>query len=120
VLQRKPRMCNFVEWRGLKLIYKRFASLFFCMVVDVDDNELIVLEMIQRWVECLDLYFGSVCELDIIFNFNKAYMILDEFVLGGHLQEANKRLVAGIVHKQDELVEELRLQEPGLASGWSA
>eukprot|EP00958_Prasinococcus_capsulatus_P019897 scaffold2529_cov363-Prasinococcus_capsulatus_cf.AAC.11 len=99
--------------------------------------------MIQRWVECLDLYFGSVCELDIIFNvsgaplgsrcgpdarharalnghFNKAYMILDEFVLGGHLQEANKRLVAGIVHKQDELVEELRLQEPGLASGWSA
>lgn len=47
VLQRKPRMCNFVEWRGLKLVYKRFASLFFCMVVDVDDNELIVLEMIQ-------------------------------------------------------------------------
>jgi hypothetical protein len=34
----------------------------------------------------LDKYFGSVCELDIIFNFEKAYFILDELVLGGEMQ----------------------------------
>ena len=27
--------------------------------------------MIHRYVELLDKYFGSVCELDIIFNFEK-------------------------------------------------
>jgi AP-1 complex subunit sigma 1/2 len=39
-----------------------------------------------RYVEVLDKYFGSVCELDIIFNFEKAYFILDELVLGGEMQ----------------------------------
>ena len=34
-----------------------------------------------RYVEVLDKYFGSVCELDIIFNFEKAYYILDELIL---------------------------------------
>ena len=34
----------------------------------------------------LDKYFGSVCELDIIFNFEKAYYILDELILGGEMQ----------------------------------
>jgi len=37
-------------------------------------------------VEVLDKYFGSVCELDIIFNFEKAYFILDELILGGEMQ----------------------------------
>ena len=41
---------------------------------------------ITRYVEVLDKYFGSVCELDIIFNFEKAYFILDELILGGELQ----------------------------------
>jgi AP-1 complex subunit sigma 1/2 len=39
-----------------------------------------------RYVEVLDKYFGSVCELDIIFNFEKAYYILDELILGGEMQ----------------------------------
>ncbi len=37
-------------------------------------------------MEVLDKYFGSVCELDIIFNFEKAYFILDELILGGEMQ----------------------------------
>ena len=40
----------------------------------------------DRYVEVLDKYFGSVCELDIIFNFEKAYFILDELILGGEMQ----------------------------------
>lgn len=35
------------------------------------DNELIVLEQIQHFVEMLDQYFGSVSELDLIFGFHK-------------------------------------------------
>ena len=38
----------------------RYANLFFCILVDSDDNELLSLEIIQRYVEVLDQYFGSV------------------------------------------------------------
>lgn len=57
---------------------RRYASLYFCVGVDPTDNELITLETIQHFVEILDRYFGNVCELDLIFNFHKAYYILDE------------------------------------------
>ena len=79
--------------QGHKIIYKRYASLYFCLAVDPEDNELEVLEVIHRYVEILDKYFGSVCELDIIFNFEKAYYILDEYVFAGHLQESSKKKV---------------------------
>jgi len=86
ILLRKPKMCNFIEYKDLQIVYKRYASLFFCFAVDRTDNELNVLEVIHRYVEVLDKYFGSVCELDIIFNFEKAYFILDELILGGEMQ----------------------------------
>ena len=51
------------------------------------------LELIHRYVEVLDKYFGSVCELDIIFNFEKAYFILDELILAGEMQARKKCLI---------------------------
>jgi hypothetical protein len=36
-----------------------------------------------RFVEVLDRYFQNVCELDLIFNFHKAYYILDELLVAG-------------------------------------
>jgi AP-1 complex subunit sigma 1/2 len=66
------------------LVSKRYASLYFAAAVDKEDNELITLESIHFYVEVLDRYFGNVCELDIIFNFHKAYYLLDEMILSGH------------------------------------
>ena len=37
-------------------------------------------------MQVLDRYFGNVCELDLIFNFHKAYHILDELLICGELQ----------------------------------
>ena len=54
-----------------QIVYKRYASLYFCCAIENTDNELLTLEIIHRYVELLDKYFGSVCELDIIFNFEK-------------------------------------------------
>ena len=68
-----------------KKFFYRYASLYFILLVDKEDNELLALEVIHHYVELLDKYFGNVCELDIIFNFHKAYYILDEVVLGGYL-----------------------------------
>ena len=40
-----------------------------------------IVSLSSRYVELLDKYFGSVCELDIIFNYEKAYFMLDELLL---------------------------------------
>ncbi|GFH17859.1 AP complex subunit sigma, partial [Haematococcus lacustris] len=53
----------------------------------------------------LDKYFGNVCELDLIFNFHKAYYILDELLIAGELQEPSKKAVAKAISDQDQLVE---------------
>ncbi len=37
----------------------------------MDENELIVLEMIHRFVQALDGAFGNVSELDILFGMQK-------------------------------------------------
>ena len=41
---------------------------------DVTDNELVYFESIHLFVELLDQFFGNVCELDLVFNFNKVRM----------------------------------------------
>eukprot|EP00004_Rigifila_ramosa_P005172 TRINITY_DN15643_c0_g1_i1.p1 TRINITY_DN15643_c0_g1~~TRINITY_DN15643_c0_g1_i1.p1 ORF type:complete len:167 (-),score=47.84 TRINITY_DN15643_c0_g1_i1:40-498(-) len=105
VLARPQKLCNFLEWRGQKVIYKRYASLYFAVCVDNDDNELIMLETIHHFVELLDRYFGNVCELDLIFNFHKAYFILDEILIAGELQESSKKAVLRCMAAQDAMQE---------------
>ena len=68
-------------------------GLFFCICVDREDNELACLEAVHLFVEILDEYFGNVCELDLVFNFYKVYVILDEVFLAGELMETSKMLV---------------------------
>merc|ERR1719235_827242 len=104
ILGRSPKVCNFLEWRDCKLCYKRYASLFFVACIENGDNELLGLEIIHHFVECLDRYFGNVCELDLIFNFHKAYFILDEMIIFGELQESSKKAVLHRIGEQDQMV----------------
>lgn len=75
-------MCNFLEYKDSKVVYRRYASLFFVVGIGQGDNELITLEVIHRfvihsfnllysaqeiemsilnrYVEVLDRYFGNV------------------------------------------------------------
>ncbi|XP_040468838.1 AP-1 complex subunit sigma-3 [Falco naumanni] len=105
ILSRNQKTCSFVDWKDLKLVYKRYASLYFCCAIEDQDNELLTLEVVHRYVELLDRYFGNVCELDIIFNFEKAYFILDEFVIGGEVQETSKRSAVKAIEDSDMLQE---------------
>ncbi|KAL6064471.1 AP-1 complex subunit sigma-2 [Balamuthia mandrillaris] len=103
VLNRNVRHCNILEWRDSKIIYKRYASLFFIACIDNEENELITLETVHHYVEVLDRYFGNVCELDLIYEFHKAYFILDELLMAGELQESSKRSILRSVSQQDVL-----------------
>ncbi|UYV71361.1 AP1S3 [Cordylochernes scorpioides] len=100
LLRNSKTSSNFVEWRDLTLVYRRYASLYFCCAVEKNDNELITLEIIHRYVEHLDKFFGNVCELDVIFNFEKAYYILDEFVIAGEVVETSKKKIVPAVESQ--------------------
>lgn len=53
-------------------------------------NELSALELIHNLVETMDKYFENVCELDIMFNLEKAHFILDEMISDGYVMETNK------------------------------
>ena len=74
------------------------------------------MQVIHEFVEALDRYFGNVfsirnlaltphnfvqvCELDLIFNFHKAYYILDEVLLCGEQQETSKKIVLRVIAAQ--------------------
>lgn len=133
VLARRTRMCNFLEYKDSKVVYRRYASLFFVTGISQGDNELVTLEIIHRYVEVLDRYFGNVCELDLIFNFQKAYavrfaptmqlgdalntdaahssdsmwslQILDELIIAGEMQESSKKSVLRTVSQSDAIEE---------------
>jgi len=98
---REAKFTNFVEWRTFKIVYRRYAGLFFCMCVDTNDNELASLEAVHLFVEILDVYFGNVCELDLVFNFYKVYTILDEIFLAGEIMETSKPVVLGRMEQMD-------------------
>ena len=99
-------MSSFIEWNDMKIVYKRYASLYFCCAIENNDNELITLEIIHTFVELLDNYFGSVCELDIIYNYEKAYFMLDEFLINGEVQETSKKNILNAIRLQDFMQEE--------------
>lgn len=111
-----------------KIVYRRYAGLFFCVCVDANDNELAYLEAIHFFVEVLDQFFGNVCELDLVFNFykvrserweapghpkcvgtsltgdgQKVYAILDEVFLAGEIEETSKQVVLTRLEHLDKL-----------------
>ncbi|CAG9313120.1 unnamed protein product [Blepharisma stoltei] len=108
VIGRNSKLCNFLEFKEFTLVAKRYASLYFVFCIDREDNELIALDIMHFFVEVLDKYFKNVCELDIIFNFHKAYYILDEMIAGGYMIETSKKQVNKTIENQDQIMEEAR------------
>lgn len=98
------RLSNFVEFgENTKLVYKRYAGLFFITAIDLNDNELIYLSSIHLLVEILDQYFENVNELDIVFNFYKVYQVLDEMFLAGEVQDTSKNVILNRLQLVDAL-----------------
>lgn len=103
VVHRERKWSHCVEYRNYKLIYRQYAGLFFIFCVDVNDNELGIYEAIHLLVEVLDLYFGNVCELDLVFNFDRVYQILDEMILGGEISETCQPMIVERIKIADRL-----------------
>jgi AP-4 complex subunit sigma-1 len=113
-LSRSEMQCSFLEYRGYKVIYRRYASLFFIVgtkpdsivippAANVDDakpvvitptenqeNELALLEFIHNLVETMDKWAGSICELDIMYSLESVHFLVDEMILNGFIVETAK------------------------------
>eukprot|EP00035_Acanthoeca_spectabilis_P008139 m.149149 g.149149 ORF g.149149 m.149149 type:complete len:178 (+) comp14225_c0_seq7:2426-2959(+) len=105
-LARNEKQCSFMEYRNFKLVYRRYASLYFIVGIDAAENELSILEFIHMIVETYDSYFEGVCELDIMFNIEKAHMILDEIVVNGEIVETNRTRILAPVRIIDKASKE--------------
>eukprot|EP01110_Echinostelium_bisporum_P003310 TRINITY_DN18082_c0_g1_i1.p1 TRINITY_DN18082_c0_g1~~TRINITY_DN18082_c0_g1_i1.p1 ORF type:complete len:143 (-),score=8.24 TRINITY_DN18082_c0_g1_i1:30-458(-) len=92
-LSRPIDQCSFFEFQQNKIVYRRYASLIFIVGMDETENEIEVYEFIHSYVEVLDSNFENVCELDIMFNLEKAHIILDEMITNGHIVETKESQV---------------------------
>ena len=82
---------GFAEYQSIyQLVFRRYAGLYFIVGMNQEDPLLPAYEFIQLFVETLDLYFGNVCELDLVFKFDRIYSILDEIVLCGEIANIDK------------------------------
>ena len=52
----------------MRIVFKRYASLYFIVGIERDDNELLALTFIQMYVEALDQYFGKDDVVDPLTN----------------------------------------------------
>merc|ERR1712137_733927 len=88
---------------GHKIIYRHFATLYFIFVADEAESELGVLDLIQVFVQVLDSCFENVCELDLIYHYDRVNYILDEIVMGGMVLETNADLILQAVKETKQL-----------------
>lgn len=95
---------NFVEfWHDTKIVYQRYAGLYFSVCVDMHDNELMYLEAIHLFVEILNAYFTNVCERDLVLHFYKVYAVLDEVFLAGVVADTSAAQVLQRLELLDRL-----------------
>ena len=101
--------CCYIPWPleapspKLKVVYRHFATLYFAMVIDEAESELAVLDLIQVFVQVLDACFENVCELDLIYYFDRVHYILEELVIGGSVLESNLEAIM-IAIKETSLI----------------
>ena len=66
IILRDIKQSNIIEYRNYKVVYKKYASLYFIMGIDSTDNELSMLELIHLFVEILDKHFDSACDVQFL------------------------------------------------------
>ncbi|CAG5114766.1 unnamed protein product [Candidula unifasciata] len=88
-LTRTNKQCNYFSHEAVTIVYKRFTNL--CLICGVtNENELAIQELLNVFMDCLGSYFQNVSELDIVYNMERVYMILDEIIVNGSIAFTSK------------------------------
>ena len=73
-----------------RIAFRPFGSIFIITICDELENELAILDFINVIMKVFDEVFKNVCELHLIMNPDKLYLIIDEMISGGIVIETNK------------------------------
>jgi len=76
-----------------RVIYRHFASLYFVVVADARESELGILDLLQVFVHVLDQCFENICELDIVYHYDRVNYVLDEMIMSGMVLETNADVI---------------------------
>lgn len=102
-LSRSPDKSFIIEHLEYKVIFRRYASLYFIFAIGKEEeNEMSYYILIHRFVQILDEYFENVCELDIMLNLDKVYYILEELIQNGDVIDNNKKTILGPLRVLDK------------------
>ena len=85
---------------GHRVIYRKYATLFFVFIVDDGESELAMIDLIQNCVQLLEKNFPDVCEYHLVFNPDMVYSIMDEVIMDGMVTEIN----IGTIHENIQLL----------------
>jgi AP-3 complex subunit sigma len=80
-----------------KIIYRHFASLYFVVIADSAESELGVLDLLQVFVHVLDQCFEDICELDIVYHYDRVNYVLDELIMAGMVLETNSDIILSTI-----------------------
>ena len=100
ISKRDESSCNFIELNESKLVYRHYATLYFVIVIDASESEYDIYEVIHNFVQCLDEFFGNVCELDLVFHSDKVNQIVSEIFMGGFI----------VSRSSTEILNDMRMQ----------
>ncbi|XP_041355162.1 AP-4 complex subunit sigma-1-like [Gigantopelta aegis] len=89
-LNRNDKQCTFFEYEDFTVVYRKYVNLYFIAGITKEENELAVIELIHNFVETLNQYFGKVSELDIMYNQDRVYMLIDDMLLNGQAAETSR------------------------------
>ena len=83
---------NFIYYNNeiRRIAFRPFGTIFIVTICDELENELAILDFINVIMKVLDEVFKNVCELHLIMNPEKLYLIIDEMISGGMVIETNK------------------------------
>eukprot|EP00919_Chromeraceae_sp_WS-2016_P028784 GHVR01068184.1.p1 GENE.GHVR01068184.1~~GHVR01068184.1.p1 ORF type:complete len:122 (+),score=14.41 GHVR01068184.1:210-575(+) len=109
--RQSPSSCCFSDGSELfgedsRIVFRHFATLFFIIGIDSNESVLGVLDLIQVFVQVLDSSFENVCELDIVFHFDKVNYALDEIIQGGLVLETNVPIVTRALDEAKKKIKE--------------
>lgn len=80
-----------------KIIYRHFASLFFVMIADSSESELGILDLLQVFVHVLDSCFEKICEVDLVYHYDRVNYVLDELIMAGMVLETNSEVIISTI-----------------------
>lgn len=110
IIDQVPRLWASSSGDVSKIVYRSYANLYFCLVLpshDSTESDLALLDFIQVIVEVLDKCFEAVCELDLVFEYDKVHWVLGEMISGGGLiAETQMDVIIDAVREQKRLMAE--------------